>query len=123
MSNETVVRTVKNHTVPEGVSIFPHIRIETAELQTRNYVKPKTEVHILMMTWVPVITDAVYLIPLIYRRMDIKENKEKLLKETKAQFLAEVKSIQSNYMIDEKMISNLDTYFMYPENKYYKMEY
>lgn len=122
MSSEKVVKTIKNNTVPVGVHIFPHIDIQEAVIVDR---QQPGDYYLLMRTWVPVIRESVYLVPLIQRSM-VRNNKADVLdlkKEAKAQFMAQVASIQTNYIIDDESIFKIGSYFMYPENMYYKMDY
>lgn len=79
MSKEKVVK-IKNFTIPEGVTIFPNIRIDTCEIDL--FFKSSKLTHVMMTSWIPIIRDSVYLIPLITRTRDKYENKEELLKTT-----------------------------------------
>lgn len=123
MSKEKVVKTIKNFTIPKGVVIFPNIDIEIAEVASTNYIIPSTITHVMMTSWIPIIRDSVYLIPLVHRTQDKYENKEELLKTTKAQFLAEARQIVENYIIDDDSITKIESYGWYLENMYYKMDY
>lgn len=117
-----MVKTIANHTAPEVISIFPHIDIVIYE-STLQPSSPIPQIHLKMYSWIPIIRNSVYLVPLIYNKQDTLANKEIFLKETKAQFLAEARHIIENYIIDDDAITKIESYGWYIENLYYKMDY